>query len=169
MKFEDRMDKLYASDGMGTISDGSEISVPFTVGLNDSQGDALLVWKVCGEARITKLISVDKQNASVTELNAEQLGKLYALERLSYILPNVKNIDEYYECRDRYEELYCQLSNDPSLLVKYGTEMLGLLRYLFGDDMYEHLLMRIAEKYIDELRNANGNTEPLKNNNKLKN
>ena len=175
MKFEDRMNMLYGSDSMKKISDGMELSVPFTSELNGRQADALLLWKVGTDAEIKKLISADKQDASVSELGANELAESYELSRTEFKLPDTEDAEDYYECRDRYEELYCLISNDPALCKEYGEELLKLLIRLFGDDMYENLLKRIAAEYISLLRNENrnsisdSNSNIQTNKNKIKN
>ena len=159
MNYEDRMNMLYADDAMARISDRDEISVPITATLNGKPADAMLIWYQDERADVKKLIGVFKQSAVIVEMNEDEIRKTFGVSNLSYKAPDTTDVDKYYDSKERYEELYSEMTDDESLYSKYGEEVRGLLAYLFGEDMLENLLTRIAGEYVNGLRTANTQTD----------
>ncbi len=172
MKFEERMDKLYASDAMSSIEEGLEISVPVTVRINGSDADALLLWRARDMAELKKIITVDKKTAAVKTIKDSDITDAFNISALSYQLPDTENIDEYYDCKDRYEEVYCLISNDEKRYAEYGNELIRLLKRLFGEEMFDKLIMKICDEFINRLSESNieinTDTEKLPETNKKK-
>lgn len=151
MKFSEVKTILYNSEEITNIPDKWEESIPFVSVVNGKAMDTFLYWNTCEKLEIKLMIGIVKDTGDICVFDNEGIEEIFNTTSLSFSPIIIKDYDDYFSDKRRYEEIYERLCLSKDNYASFGSEALGLFKKIVGQELFDNLFSVIAKEYFDEL------------------
>lgn len=142
---------LFNSKEIQNIPDKWEESIPFFCTINGKETVAFLYWNISDHLVIKQLIAINQNTKQIIVLKDTELTDTFGLRSLTYSPIVINDYDIFFSKKDRYEKVFSELCDSNKAFSEYGQEMLALLKYIIGDELFTQVLSLIASEYVAKL------------------
>lgn len=142
---------LFNSKEIQNIPDKWEESIPFFCTINGKETVAFLYWNISDHLVIKQLIAINRNTKQIIVLKDTELTDTFGLRSLTYSPIVINDYDIYFSKKDRYEKVFSELCTSNKAFSEYGQEMLTLLKYIMGDELFTQVISLIASEYVAKL------------------
>lgn len=142
---------LYNSTEIQQIPDKWEESIPFFCKIKEDNVVAFLYWSVSDYLTVKQMIGVNRESGKVIQLKRDELIELFSLDCDAIKPVEVRDYDEYFSNKERYENIFSGFCDDNRSFAKNKHEALNLLKSIVGVDLFENVFTFIATEYIKDL------------------
>ena len=151
MKFSEVKTILYNSDEITNIPDKWEESIPFVSVVNGKEMDTFLYWNTCEKLEIKLMIGIDKNTGELCSFDKDRIRETFNIPSLSFSPIIIKDYDEYFSAKRRYEEIYEIFCISKNNYTQFGIEALNLIKLMIGQEVFENVVAVIAKEFITDL------------------
>lgn len=151
LNFAEIKTALFNSKEIQNIPDKWEESIPFFCTINGKETVAFLYWNISEHLVIKQLIAINQNTKQIIMLKDTELTDAFGLRSLTYSPIVINDYDIYFSKKDRYEKVFSGLCASNKAFSEYGQEMLTLLKYIMGDELFTQVISLIASEYVAKL------------------